>query len=180
MTHSFTSVVEVLEHLKDLATMPCAENRHMTELDHGLQTADLLRHAAPDDIELQVAGLLHDLAHPWDIAGQPDHARIGAGAVAGLLGERVAALILGHVPAKRYLVATHEEYRDLLSPDSVLTLAAQGGPMSPDEITAFETEDDWLAMLKLRIADDSAKVPGAQVPPLMHWEPLIHSVAARR
>lgn len=176
MSHRFVTADELIAHLCDLGATTSVESRRMTALDHGLQTAELLRHAAPDDIELQVAGLVHDLAHPWDVAGQPEHARMGADAVTGLLGERVAALILGHVSAKRYLVTTHEGYRELLSPDSLMTLEAQGGPMSDDEVAAFEAHADWEAMVQLRIADDSAKVPGAQVPNLAHWEPMIRSL----
>ena len=35
----------------------------------------------PDDEELQVAGLVHDLAHVWDAPGQPRHGTMGADAV---------------------------------------------------------------------------------------------------
>jgi predicted HD phosphohydrolase len=34
-------------------------------------------------------------------------------------------------------------------------------------------------MVALRTADDDAKVPGADVPGLDHWLPVIRSVAAR-
>ena len=36
---------------------------HHDLLDHGLQTATGLRATHPDDVELQVAGLVHDLGH---------------------------------------------------------------------------------------------------------------------
>lgn len=175
----FSTADELLHHLEDLAVLASVESRQMTELDHGLQTAELLRHTAPDDIELQISGLIHDLAHPWDRPGQPEHARLGAEAIADLLGERVASLILGHVAAKRYLVATHDDYLDMLSDDSVMTLRAQGGAMTPSEIAAFEADDDCQAMVRLRLADDAGKVPGAQVPNLGFWEPKIRELARR-
>lgn len=173
----FATADDILDHLRDLGATTSVEDPGLTELDHGLQTAALLAHSDPDDLELQVAGLVHDLAHPWDEAGQPRHAELGAVAVEDVLGTRVADLIRGHVPAKRYLVATRPEYAALLSPDSVMTLAAQGGPMDADEIAEFERHPDWRAMVSLRIADDGAKVPGAQVPRLVAWESVVRDVA---
>lgn len=175
----FRDAEEIIDHLRTLGDLGSVEAKGFSELDHGLQTAALLREAAPDDIELQVAGLVHDLAHPWDGPGQPRHASMGAIAVRAVLGDRVAELILSHVPAKRYLVATHEEYASILSPDSVMTLAAQGGPMTADEIAAFEENDDLQAMVELRIADDGAKIPGKVVAPLSTYEDAIRDLAAR-
>jgi predicted HD phosphohydrolase len=103
---------------------------------------------------------------------------MGAHAVRGILGDRVADLILAHVPAKRYLVATRPEYAALLSPDSVMTLAAQGGPMSDHEVAAFEAGDDVWAKVELRVADDGAKVPGRVVSPLATYEDELRSLAA--
>ncbi|MEY4248361.1 MAG: hypothetical protein RIS69_1908, partial [Actinomycetota bacterium] len=134
-----------------LKTTVSAESDKFFELDHGLQCAALLEKSDPSDIELQVAGLIHDLAHPWDGPGQPRHATMGAEAVRPILGDRVAALIEGHVPAKRFLVTTRPEYRALLSEDSIMTLAAQGGDLTDAEVAAFTTNPWWEAMVALRI-----------------------------
>jgi len=178
-TRQFDTTAELVEHLRELATLGSDEGLAFSELDHGLQTAALLEATHPDDLELQVAGLVHDLAHPWDGPGQPEHHRLGARAVHHLLGERVAFLVEAHVGAKRYLVATDPGYRDALSPGSVATLAAQGGPMSPDEVRAADASAHWATAVALRRADDGAKVPGADVPALDHWLPAIDAVAAR-
>lgn len=175
----FRDVDEVIEHLHQLAELKSVECDGLSELDHGLQTAAILGEARPDDLELRVAGLLHDLAHPWDGPGQPRHASMGAIAVREVMGDRVADLILSHVPAKRYLVATREEYASLLSPDSVMTLAAQGGPMSDVEVAEFESHPDLRAMVELRVADDGAKIPGRVVPNLATHEGAVREVAAR-
>jgi predicted HD phosphohydrolase len=175
--HVFANVDEIIEHLQFLGTMPSAESDEFTELDHGLQTAALLEQEHSDDPELQIAGLVHDLAHPWDGPGQPRHAFMGADAVRNVLGERVSSLIEGHVPAKRYLVATVPEYAALLSPDSTMTLERQGGPMDDREVAAFEADPHCAGMIALRIADDHAKVPGAIVPGLDHWIPVLRHVA---
>jgi predicted HD phosphohydrolase len=105
---------------------------------------------------------------------------MGAEAVRGVLGERVAALIEGHVPAKRYLVSTRPEYRAVLSADSIMTLEAQGGDLTADEIRMFESHPDWRAMVALRVADDAAKDPRAVVPGLDHWIDAVHSVGRDR
>lgn len=173
----FHDADELIEHLEVLGATVSVESEQMTELDHGLQTAALLRHTDPDDFELQIAGLVHDLAHPWDGPGQPRHGTMGADAVRALLGDRVASLVQGHVPAKRYLVATIPEYFAMLSPDSVMTLEQQGGPMDDTEVHDFEADPDHLGMVALRVADDGAKVPGAAVPGLDVWIPTIRSLS---
>src|SRR5262245_47244388 len=100
----FETADDLIAHLEGLGNLVSVEDPRMKELDHGLQCAALLARDDRDDVELQIAGLIHDLAHPWDERGQPHHATLGAAAVRQLLGERVAALIAGHVAAKRYLV----------------------------------------------------------------------------
>jgi predicted HD phosphohydrolase len=176
--HHFRDADELITHLQVLGQTISVESDLMTELDHGLQTAALLRHSDADDLELQIAGLVHDVAHPWDGPGQPRHGTMGADAVRGLLGDRVASLVAGHVPAKRYLVATLPEYFALLSPDSVMTLEQQGGPMDDTEVAEFEADPEHIGMVALRAADEGAKVPGAVVPGLEFWVPLIRSLSA--
>jgi len=102
---------------------------------------------------------------------------MGAQAVSDLLGSRVGFLIEAHVDAKRYLVATDADYQATLSPGSVVTLAAQGGPLEAEEIATVERHGDWGAAVALRRADDGAKVVGADVPGLDHWIDAIVQVA---
>ncbi|MFB7508738.1 HD domain-containing protein [Streptomyces broussonetiae] len=147
-------------------------------LDHGLQVAAVLAERHPDDEELQVAGLVHDIGHylvPADEAGHGSH---GASAVEGLLGPRVARLVAAHIPAKRYLAAADPQR--VLSPESARTLGCQGGPMAPDEVEAFEADPDFEAAVALRRADDAGKVVGLRVAPLESWRPVVERVAAGR
>ncbi|MEU1625399.1 HD domain-containing protein [Streptomyces sp. NPDC020096] len=145
--------------------------------DHGLQTARLLRCAYPEDEELQVAGLVHDIGHllrPGDDAGHAHHA---ANAVRPLLGERVARLVELHVPAKRYLAAT--AIGRSLSPQSALTLQAQGGAMTRAEAERFRRDPLAQAATALREADDAGKVVGLDTGTMEDWRPVLASVAAR-
>ncbi len=174
---AFATVEEIIECLNEYATLMSSESDEFTELEHGLQTAVLVAAQAPNDVELHVAALVHDIAHPWDGPGQPKHALMGADAVRGVLGNRVADLVAGHVPAKRWLVTRDSAYRALLSQDSIMTLAQQGGDMSQAELQWFESLAHWESMVVLRRADDGAKVPGAVVPALDAYVDAIHAVA---
>ena len=50
-----------------------------------------------------------------------------------LLGDRVAALVELHVPAKRYLVTVDDSYGAALSAGSTASLARQGGALDDAE-----------------------------------------------
>jgi predicted HD phosphohydrolase len=153
------------------------DNEDVDLLAHGLQCAALLAEVAPDDPELQVAGLVHDVGTVLWPDRPRTHARSGAAAVAGLLGERVAWLVGHHDEAKRYLVTVDPDYWSRLSPTSVRTLEVQGGTLDDDERTRLEAAP-WIDdVLTLRRADDDAKVPGRAVTPLSHWRPVVEQVA---
>ena len=103
----------------------------VTAVAHHLQCAALLALDAPDDVELQVAGLVHDVASSLQPRPAGEHAAVGATLVRDLLGDRVADLVGGHVEAKRYLVTVEPAYRAGLSENSTATLAGQGEDMTP-------------------------------------------------
>ena len=166
---------ELLETLAAMGADPIEEIDGMSELDHGLQCAFELAQVRPDDAELQVAGLVHDIGHGF----APDalHGVLGAERVRGLLGARVAGLVEAHVPAKRYLVTTDASYGSVLSAGSTDSLHVQGGPLGPDEVAAFLVSPHAADAVALRRADDAAKVPGRSVPPLSHWVPMLNELA---
>jgi len=154
--------------------------RDEPELDglaHALQCGAILRAERPEDPELAVAGLVHDIA---DIAypdDHTDHDRRGAVLVEPLLGTRVARLVGAHVLAKRYLVTTEPAYRDSLSPRSIDTLAAQGNALADADLAALADDPDLTAILDLRRADERAKDPAARVPGLDAWQTILSQVA---
>ena len=153
------------------------EEARMTALDHQLQCAAVLRERHPDDQELQIAGLLHDIGHRL-APGQPDrHGVLGGDYVRGLFGERVSALVELHVDAKRYLVSVEPSYREQLSAGSAQTLIAQGEAMTAEEADAFAAKAHAADAVALRRADEAAKVPGRRVPGLDTWIPVLEALA---
>ena len=149
-----------------------------THLDHALQTAAVLCHEFPDDIELAVAGLVHDIGHLLPGVDDAEHAEVGAESVRVALGERVAGPVGLHVEAKRYLVARQEAYAEVLAADSVASLALQGGPMSAEEQQNFERLPHAQRALDLRRADERAKVDGLEVAGLGEWMELVRALDA--
>ena len=173
------SVTELLQLLEALGSVPSEDIDGLSELDHGLQCAHRLARRRPLDIELQLAGLVHDVGHQF---GPDDrHGEIGGDLVRPLLGERVAALVAAHVPAKRYLVATDTRYARRLSSISSATLTVQGGPLVEAEAVAFRALPCFEDAIELRRADDGGKVPGRKVPGLERWvEPLVERAKCGR
>jgi predicted HD phosphohydrolase len=144
-------------------------------LEHSLQTAEILRRSHPHDVELQIAGLVHDIGHMLPPFRDETHATVAATFVRPILGEKVAELVRLHVPAKRYLVTTDPFYREGLDGGSTVSLERQGGDMSSDEVRDFESEPLCATAIVLRRADEAGKVPGLAVPGLDTWVTALRS-----
>ena len=151
--------------------------------EHMLQAAALAqREQAPP--ELVAAALLHDYGHlvhdlPEDSAEHgvdTRHEELGFDFLERSFPSNVTQPIRLHVAAKRYLVAVDPTYREELSPASLLSLELQGGPMSPEEVTAFERGTHAEAASRLRRWDDAAKDPGIAVAPLESYRSLLESL----
>jgi phosphonate degradation associated HDIG domain protein len=150
----------------------------VSQCQHGWQCARLARQAGAP-AALQLAAWLHDVGHLMaDVADSPApigvddrHEEIAARGLAGLFGQDVIGPIALHVQAKRHLVATRPDYAARLSPDSVRSLALQGGPMTAAESTAFMAHPSARDALRLRAWDDHAKDPS--------WQPESEADALR-
>jgi predicted HD phosphohydrolase len=174
------SVDELVEVLATLGpTRQLSPTVAVSQLDHAVQTAALLERAYPDDEELAVAGLVHDIGHLLPGGTDEAHAQDGAAAVRGVLGERVAGIVGLHVEAKRYLVGVEGGYDGELSDDSVVSLRRQGGSLGAAEAEAFASLPWADEAVTLRRADDHGKAEGLVVHPLAWWVPRLQAVSAR-
>jgi predicted HD phosphohydrolase len=170
-------VDEIVIVLASGSARPLGPEQSVTQLDHALQTAATLERDAPDDDELVVAGLVHDLGQLLPGASDESHALVGAATVRATLGERVAGIVALHVEAKRYLVATDDNYQERLAGDSVVSLGRQGGMLTPAEVAAFLARPWAGDAVTLRRADDGAKVEDLAVGGLDQWVPLLRHVS---
>lgn len=177
-----TTVRRILSALREVHGLPY-DGEPVDQLQHALQCAALAREAQAGP-NVVVAALLHDIGRSplvlrevgTDEAG--DHGEAARRWLSPLVGERVAWLAGQHVAAKRYLVATDDSYRDSLTEVSRRTLQEQGGPMSSEEVAAFELTPGWRDAAQLRRWDDRGKNPEARVPPLESYELELRSVIA--
>lgn len=154
----------------------------VTQIEHALQCAWL---AEQEDApaSLIAAALLHDIGHllhnlPDDApdAGVDDvHEELGYRYLSKIFGDRVAEPVRLHVPAKRYLCATESEYLDQLSEPSLVSLKLQGGPMSPEEVAAFEQNPYVQDAVRVRRWDDTAKIEDLETPTLDHFSQYLRA-----
>jgi len=172
-------LIELLASCEDFYDSVGDDGDPIPILPHSLQCAARLFEVAPDDDELVVAGLVHDIGHRLQPGRPVEHGMIAADAVRELLGARVAVLVELHVPAKRYLVTVDDSYRAELSTGSTVSLARQGGALDEAERAQLEQRPELTDALTLRRADEAAKDPNAVVPDLDHWRPTVERVSVR-
>lgn len=148
----------------------------VNQLQHALQAA-MLAEQAGGDAALITAALLHDIGHmvhglgenPAEDGVDDHHEALGHAFLCQHFESDVTEPVRLHVAAKRCLCATEPDYAALLSPDSVLSLRLQGGPMSSAEVAAFRTEPGADAAVHLRRFDDQAKIKDLPTPSLEHF-----------
>ena len=170
-----TGLTERLERL--FAERGSAEyhGEAVTQTEHAVQAAWLAEKSGATP-ELIVAALLHDVGHLLHGHGEDAathglddrHEELGYRYLAKHFGPAVCEPVRLHVPAKRYLCATDPAYRASLSPASEVSLRLQGGPMTAEEVMAFEANPHFTAACELRRWDDMAKVPGLATPGVSH------------
>ena len=176
MSNSQSELIRELEELYGTRALERYGLEAISQLDHALQTATGAE-AGGEPPALILAALLHDVGHLIAALGDDPakdgiddrHESIGADWLATRLGESVAETVRQHVPAKRYLCTTDPDYMGALSPDSVLSLKLQGGPMGVAEAAGFEARPFAREAIRLRRFDELAKDPDAKTPPFSHF-----------
>jgi predicted HD phosphohydrolase len=148
-------------------------------LDHGLQCAAILAEVYPDDVELHVAGLVHDLGLVIDPGDHAEHARHGAHFVGIVLGSRVAEIVRLHTDGLRYLLTAAPAYGERLGRESRRSLDLAGGPLNPTELGRFLGSRYWRDAIALRRSDELARTPRLVIGSVERWEPALREVAGR-
>jgi phosphonate degradation associated HDIG domain protein len=166
---------DVLSHIAFLLTEKGQKQyglHDVTQLQHALQSAWLAEQDGADP-PLIAAALLHDIGHMTHTLGENPaaagvddrHEEAGHAFLTRWFGPEVTEPVRLHVAAKRYLCAIEPDYFSRLSPDSVLSLKLQGGPMTAEEVAAFRALPQADAAVRLRRYDEAAKVKDLQTPP---------------
>ena len=183
--------IEPLSAIADLFDGPGARDYlgEAVTIGEHMRQAGALAEAARAPAPLVAAALLHDVGHlrseprgglgassPRD-STDAGHGTGGARWLGQWFGPAVTEPVRLHVAAKRYLCATEPGYFGLLSPESVRTLARQGGPMTPEQAAAFEALPYARDAVAVRRWDDQAKDPAVTPPEFDHFRELIRGLA---
>ncbi|MBI1317362.1 MAG: HD domain-containing protein [Candidatus Hydrogenedens sp.] len=180
---------EIIEHIfaRFAEKGHLAYGEFVTEQQHALQSATFAeRDGQPE--AMVVACLLHDYGHLCHNLGEhiadegvdAKHEEIGARQLKKWFGPEIVEPGRLHVAAKRYLCTVDPAYRAGLSPASEQSFVLQGGPMSPEEVAAFEAEPYFKDAVTLRRYDDLGKEPEMETPPLEHFRGMMHNLLANR
>jgi 2-amino-1-hydroxyethylphosphonate dioxygenase (glycine-forming) len=154
----------------------------VSQTSHMVQCA-MLAMENMSDLPVIVGALLHDIGHllkheqateSMNRFGVVNHEGIGAAYLRrNGFSERVCAMVEQHVSAKRYLVTTDKSYHRRLSEASLQTLRWQGGPMTTDEVAAFERHPYFNDIIMVRRWDEEAKKKNADLLPVAWFYRLI-------
>ncbi|WP_170364726.1 (R)-1-hydroxy-2-trimethylaminoethylphosphonate oxygenase [Ruegeria arenilitoris] len=158
----------------------------VTMAQHMLQGATIAEQNGMPE-EIIVGALLHDIGHFTSEFGtyHPDdtedryHEDAGAEVLERFFPSVITDCCRYHVAAKRYLCATRPEYFNRLSAASVHTLELQGGPMSAEEVTAFEANPNLKEIIQVRYLDEAGKRPDMDTPGFDHFAPMVQRMVDR-
>ena len=158
----------------------------VTMAEHMLQGATIAEQNSQPE-EIIVGALLHDIGHFTSEFGtyHPDdtedrhHEDAGAEVLERFFPSVITDCVRYHVAAKRYLCATKPSYFDRLSEASVHSLMLQGGPMSDDEVAAFEKNPNLKHIIAVRYLDDAGKRDDMETPDFWHFAPMVQRMVDR-
>jgi phosphonate degradation associated HDIG domain protein len=154
----------------------------VSQMEHMCQAAMIAEEEGADE-ELILSAFLHDIGHLFEFTrpvesmsgvGVVDHEKIAEDFLLEKgFSHRVAKLVKSHVDAKRYLTYRYPEYHQKLSDASKETLKHQGGVMSAQEASVFESDPLFSDYLKLRSWDDRAKIKGLTLKDIQHYQDMV-------
>ena len=155
----------------------------VTMAEHMLQGAYLAERQGESEIII-VSALLHDIGHftsefgtfSMDDTHDRHHEEAGAAVLERFFPRLVVDCVREHVAAKRYICATDPAYFNELSAASIHSLRLQGGPMSAEEVAAFEKNPNVAEIVRVRRLDDAGKIAGLVTPGFDHYAPLIQRI----
>lgn len=159
----------------------------VTMAEHMLQGATIAEQSGQPE-EVIVGALLHDIGHftsefgtfSMDDTEDRHHEDAGAEVLERFFPSVITDCVRYHVAAKRYLCATKPAYFDRLSEASVHSLMLQGGPMSDEEIAAFEKNPNLKQIIAVRYLDDAGKRDDMETPDFWHFAPMVQRMVDRR
>ncbi len=158
----------------------------VTMTEHMLQGATIAEQNGQPE-EIIVGALLHDIGHftsefgTFSMEDTEDrhHEDAGAEVLERFFPSVITDCVRYHVAAKRYLCATRPEYFKRLSDASIHSLNLQGGPMSREEVAAFETNPNLPQIIAVRYLDEAGKRPDMQTPDFWHFAPMVQRMVDR-
>jgi phosphonate degradation associated HDIG domain protein len=167
MKSSTLDIAELYQEKGDLHY----DGEGVSQLAHAWQCGQL---AKADGVspQLQLAAWLHDIGHllskkegtPTTYGYDDHHENLGGSYLARCFSDEVSRPVLMHVLAKRYLVSTDPNYHQSLSPDSIRSLALQGGAMTEAECNEFIALPYANDAISLRKWDELGKNPDLKMP----------------
>ena len=151
----------------------------VSQLEHALQCAELAEENQLSRPTI-AAALLHDIGHllyedkdPIHEGKDGQHENLGANYLAKHFGEEIINPIRAHVDSKRYLAAVENNYYELLSKASQISLAAQGGPFTKEQAKEYIKKPFMKESVEMRRFDDMAKIVNKKTPDLYHFKPYL-------
>jgi 2-amino-1-hydroxyethylphosphonate dioxygenase (glycine-forming) len=153
----------------------------VSQVEHMCQAAQLAESQGYTE-DVILAAFFHDIGHLCEHImpvehmsdfGVVDHEKLGADFLRSKgFSEKIASLVQNHVQAKRYLTYSDPAYYQQLSEASKKTLEFQGGRMSKEEASDFESDEFFDLHIRLRRWDEQAKLEKQPMPPLQKYKDM--------
>ena len=174
-----TIIEKIIKNYNNNTSLYIGED--VTISEHMIQSA-MLAEKNNSTSNLVCSSLLHDYGHlilenPDEMVSQKKddmHEMIGYNFLKNHFIEDVVEPIKNHVKAKRYL-ARNNNYYQILSQASKVSLNLQGGVMKDDEAKEFEKEKYFQDSIKLRRFDEGAKKIGLKIKSIEDYKDLLIS-----